>query len=61
MKNSLDKKAKDILFKTYWSGAGWKDRRHADPDDFAYTKSKGLMFDPITLSHDECLSEILVL
>jgi hypothetical protein len=48
----MDKKAKEILFKTYWTSGGWtdKDSRHTDPKDFEYAKSKGLMFDPIVLS-----------
>lgn len=43
----MDKKAKDILFKTYWSSAGWKDDKFTAPDDFAYAKEKGLMFDMV--------------
>lgn len=43
----MDKKAKDILFKTYWSSSGWKDNKSTDPSDFVYAKSKGLMFDPL--------------
>lgn len=55
----MDKKAKDILFKTYWTSAGWTDRetRKTNPEDFAYAKSKGLMFDPIILTHQEFKSE----
>lgn len=55
----MDKKAKDILFKTYWSGKGWKDNRFTDPDDFLYAKEKGLMFDPLTIAHDECVNRII--
>jgi len=59
----LDKKAKDILFKTYWkNGCGWIDRkeRKISDEDSAYAKSKGLMFDPIAeLSHDECIEKIV--
>lgn len=55
----MDKKAKDILFKTYWSSKGWKDNRFTDPDDFLYAKEKGLMFDPLTISHDECINRII--
>ena len=55
----MDKKAKDILFKTYWTSAGWTDRetRKTDLEDFEYAKSKGLMFDPIILTHREFKSE----
>lgn len=55
----MDKKAKDILFKTYWSSAGWKDDRVTDPDDFTYAKEKGVMFDPFTISHDDCVKRII--
>ncbi len=57
----MDKKAKNILFKTYWSSEGWKDGdyRFTPPDDFAYAKEKGLMFDPFSISHDDCVSRII--
>ncbi|MEQ8714974.1 MAG: hypothetical protein RIC80_18285 [Cyclobacteriaceae bacterium] len=46
----MDKKAKKILFETYWSSQGWKSERTTNPEDFEYAKSKGLMFDNITIS-----------
>ena len=52
----MDKKAKNILFQSYWKN-GWiadKDRI-TNPIDFAYAKEKGLMFDPLTISHDDCV------
>lgn len=55
----VDKKAKNILFKTYWSSNGWKDKRITTPDDFIYAKEKGLMFDPITISHDDCIKKMI--
>lgn len=55
----MDKKAKNILFKTYWSSKGWNAERITAPDDFAYAKEKGLMFDPITISHDDCINQII--
>lgn len=55
----MDKKAKSILFKTYWSSKGWKDEYTTSPDDFIYAKEKGLMFDPITISHDVCIDQII--
>lgn len=55
----MDKKAKNILFQTYWSSKGWKDKYITAPDDFLYAKEKGLMFDPITISHDDCINQIL--
>lgn len=51
--NQMDKKAKTILFKTYWTSAGWKDKKYTAPDDFEYAKSKGIMFDPIIMSCEE--------
>lgn len=55
----MDKRAKDILFQTYWSSRGWKQEYTVDPDDFIYAKEKGLMFDPITIGHDDCVKKIL--
>ncbi len=59
----MDKKAKKILFNTYWSGKGWKmgAERYTSPEDFEYAKEKGLMFEPITISHDECVKRIVKL
>ncbi|MGL4222165.1 MAG: hypothetical protein ACRCSS_16205 [Shewanella sp.] len=58
----MDKKAKKILLSTYWKN-GWidaKNRSLSEPD-FSYAKSKGLMFDPLTISHDECIVAITAL
>ena len=55
----MDKKAKDILFKTYWSSTGWKDEYITAPEDFKYAKEKGMMFDPLTISHDDCVKQII--
>ncbi len=59
----MDKLARNILFKTYWNAGGWTDpaHRHTAPEDFAYARSKGLMFDPASLSHDDCLADVLAL
>ena len=56
----MDKKAKKILFSTYWKN-GWIDSkdRVLNADDFEYAKSKGLMFEPISISHDECIASIV--
>ena len=58
----MDKKAKKILFSRYWA-SGWKlqNEIYTSPEDFAYAKEKGLMFDPITISHDECIKRIVKL
>lgn len=59
---ALDKKAKQILFRTYWKN-GWIDTkdRTIKKEDFEYAKSKGLMFEPFTIHHDKCIEEILFL
>lgn len=59
----MDKKAKEILINTYWSKNGWKSwkDRNISSEDFAYAKEKGLMFDPITISYDECVRRIIKL
>lgn len=55
----MDKKAKNILFKTYWKNGWINDKeRQTNLDDFEYAKSKGLMFEPLTISHDQCLDKI---
>ncbi len=61
--DGVDKKAKQILMKTFWSSAGWKDTRTITfaGEDFEYAKDKGLMFDPVTMSHDECVLRIVEL
>ena len=55
----MDKKAKDILFNTYWSSKGWKEKYSTSIDNFKYAKEKGLMFEPRTIGHDECVNEII--
>lgn len=55
----MDKKAKQILFQTYWSAKGWREKPVTTPDDFLYAKEKGMMFDPFTISHDDCVSQIV--
>ena len=57
----MDKKAKNILFQTYWSAKGWKDKSSTPPDDFIYAREKGIMFDPFTISHDDCVNQIVEL
>lgn len=55
----MDEKAKKILFNTYWSSKGWNDVCTTTPEDFSYAKEKGVMFDPLTISHDECINRII--
>ncbi|WP_216689587.1 PIN domain-containing protein [Hymenobacter siberiensis] len=56
----MDKKAKDILFKTYWTSGGWIDDgdRKTKPNDFDYAKSKGVMFDPFSISKSELVARL---
>lgn len=57
----MDKKAKSILFNTYWTSKGWIDRHLRvvpNKSDFNYAKTHGLMFDNVTMNHDECLKEL---
>jgi hypothetical protein len=51
----MDKKAVDILFNTYWSHAGWKISREITDADFKYAKDKNIMFDPISINHDQAI------
>ena len=58
---NMDKKAKDILFKTYWGVGGWRKRAHTTSEDFAYANAKGLMFGLINLDLVQCFGELLAL
>lgn len=51
----LDKRALKILSDTYWSSSGWKRDPAVRPEDFAYARSRGVMFDPDVLSHDDAI------
>lgn len=55
----MDAKAKKILLNTYWSSGRWRAGGPLCTDeDFEYAKSKGVMFDPVTISHDECIRRL---
>lgn len=56
----MDKKAKDILFKTYWSSAGWvmDENRKIELADFEYAKENGLMFDTLSISKTDLISKL---
>ncbi len=58
----MDKKARQILLKTFWESSGWKSgpRVFAGPD-FEYARSQGVMFDPITITYDELLNRLRAL
>jgi hypothetical protein len=48
-----DKKAIKILFDTYWSNTGWKQEYAVSPENFVYAQNAGVMFQPVSLSHDD--------
>jgi hypothetical protein len=56
----MDQKAKNILFKTFWSSQGWTENglQKIDPADFEYAKSAGVMFDPLTTSKAALFSQL---
>lgn len=54
-KGFLDQRAKRLLFDTFWTSTGWRKIAHIAPDDLAYAKSKGFMFDTVTMSHDQVI------
>jgi hypothetical protein len=56
----MDKRAVKILFDAYWSPQGWKSDStvSVSPEDFAYAKTQGVMFEPITVEHDETLNRV---
>ncbi|MES2945863.1 MAG: hypothetical protein V4772_23595 [Pseudomonadota bacterium] len=56
----MDKRAVKILFDVFWSSAGWKrGPEPATPADFDYAKSRGVMFDPVQLTHTQALNLLL--
>ncbi len=58
----MDKRALKILLDAFWSPGGWKPKalRGPSPEEFAYAKSKGMMFDPVRLDHQQTLNELSV-
>jgi hypothetical protein len=58
----VDKRALKILLDAFWSPGGWKpeELRGPSPEDFAYAKSKGMMFEPVKLNHQQALKELSV-
>lgn len=59
----MDKRALEILLKSYWSPSGWKPENERMPsrEDFEYAKSKGLMFDPVDIDHDQGVDQVIEL
>ena len=56
---TLDRRAVQILIDTFWTAAGWRRERLVSAEDFAYAKARGLMFDPISLSHAEAVESAI--
>ena len=56
-----DRKALKILFDTHWSGGGWldQDKQRTPRKDLAYAKKAGMMFAPITVTHDDIIKMAL--
>ncbi|MEO8375873.1 MAG: hypothetical protein ABI471_11650 [Sphingomonas bacterium] len=54
-----DERAAKILMNTYWSAAGWRREPTISPEDFAYAKSRHVMFDPDNFSHDGAVDAVL--
>ncbi len=55
-----DKRAREILFGAFWKDGWIRDAdRCVSPDDFAYAKQMGYMFDPVELSHDQVVSRLI--
>ena len=50
-----DKRAKKILLDKLWVTSGWKNEEISE-QDLEYAKSKGVMFDPVILSHDNVVA-----
>lgn len=48
-----------ILTDHFWTLQGWrrKEDRHISNEDFEYAKAKGMMFDPVYLTHDETVEQ----
>lgn len=55
----MDKRAVKILCDAYWSPSGWHRGGPAlAPEDFEYAKSRGVMFDPVSPSHQEAIAQL---
>lgn len=52
---TLDRRALKILNGMFWSTSGWRPNPSVAEEDFTYARSKGVMFDPVELTHDEAV------
>jgi hypothetical protein len=55
----IDKKAQQILFKTYWLSSGWNSKSSVSSKDFEYALNAGYMFKPVSFSHDEIVENLI--
>jgi hypothetical protein len=51
-----DPRARKILFDIFWTSAGWRTSRTTDPDDLAYARTAGYMFESRDGTHDDWVS-----
>jgi hypothetical protein len=49
-------RALKILCSTYWSPSGWKKVYSTPPEELAFAKAAGVMFEPKCLTHDEAVA-----
>ena len=55
-----DKRAVDILLRTYWSSEGWREPPSTPADDLAYARAAGVMFeDPVSAKHDDVVAQVV--
>lgn len=55
-----DKKAVKILKDTYWTSSGWRSEYETSGENFQYAKSKGLMFEKCSGSHDSIIDYVIL-
>jgi hypothetical protein len=56
-----DPRALKILFDTYWSSKGWKEKPTTSREDLAYATAAGMMFPPRDFRHDATVQEVITL
>ncbi|MCP4314530.1 MAG: hypothetical protein GY789_00460 [Hyphomicrobiales bacterium] len=54
----MDKKARKILLDAHWK-SGWKEDRSMSDEDWAYAKSKGMVFDSVRIAHDPLVNNLV--
>jgi len=58
MSESIDRVAREILFRKYWNAKGWTNGTITQAE-FEYAKRAGLMFDRVDVSHDAVIERAL--